>query len=333
MIAANQCHNDDAILEPGEYAFRQEVSGRVFTATVPALVCPVCGEKVIDGPLLLQKEREVAAALAREGPVDGDSFRFMRTTLRLRAADLAALLDVAPETISKWENGKNPVLRTAWLVVAGHGARERRQGSDATPFESGSNPSPRESVRASGFGSMRRRLGGGRRAPRCQGRRPSKRRARQRRSPHARHPTRTSRGAPSCGGGGRSGSHALMRDESPGVLDAGEHVFALHPRVALEDGVHVVARREHPQHVLDRESVAANDRLAAEDGGVDRDAVEEVGHRGLPEDHSAFAPGSPGISPTAGAVACCRSITPTVPARIFTSSQKLHCSTYSALMA
>ena len=85
---------------------------------MPALVCPVCGEKVIDGPLLLQKEREVAAALAREGPIDGDSFRFMRTTLRLRAADLAALLDVTPETISKWENGKNPVLRTAWLVVA-----------------------------------------------------------------------------------------------------------------------------------------------------------------------------------------------------------------------
>lgn len=118
MIARNQCHNDGTILEPGEYAFRKEVSERVFTATVAALVCPVCGEKVIDGKVLLQKEREVAASLAREGPVDGESFRFMRTTLRLRAADLAILLDVTPETISKWENGKNPVLRAAWVVVS-----------------------------------------------------------------------------------------------------------------------------------------------------------------------------------------------------------------------
>ncbi|OGQ17536.1 MAG: hypothetical protein A2138_08355 [Deltaproteobacteria bacterium RBG_16_71_12] len=118
MVAANRCHNDDAILEPGEVAYRQDVSGRTFEATVPARVCPVCGEKVIDGKLLLRKEREVAAILAREGPIDGASFRFMRTTLGLRAADLAALLDITPETISKWENGRNPVLRSAWLVVA-----------------------------------------------------------------------------------------------------------------------------------------------------------------------------------------------------------------------
>ena len=118
MVARNRCHNDDAILEPGGHLFRREVSGRLFTATVPAKVCPLCGEKVIDGKILLQKEHEIAASLAREGPIDGESFRFMRTTLRLRAADLAVLLDVTPETISKWENGKNPVLRTAWLVVA-----------------------------------------------------------------------------------------------------------------------------------------------------------------------------------------------------------------------
>lgn len=118
MIRRNQCHNDEAVLEPGEFTFRKEVSGRLFTATLPALTCPVCGETVVDGKVLLQKEREIGAALAREGPVDGASFRFMRTTLRLRAADLAVLLDVTPETISKWENGRNPVLRTAWLVVA-----------------------------------------------------------------------------------------------------------------------------------------------------------------------------------------------------------------------
>ena len=77
-----------------------------------------------------------------------------------------------------------------------------------------------------------------------------------------------------------------MRDEPARVLHAGEHVFPLHPRVALEDRVHVVACGQHAQHVLHCEAVAADDGLPAEDGGVDRDAVEEVGHRVLQGDHS-----------------------------------------------
>ena len=73
-----------------------------------------------------------------------------------------------------------------------------------------------------------------------------------------------------------------MRDEPSRVLDAGKHVLAVHPGVAVQNGLHIVAGREHAQYVLDRESVAADDGLPAEDGGVDRDAVEEVRHRGTP---------------------------------------------------
>jgi hypothetical protein len=49
------------------------------------------------------------------------------------------------------------------------------------------------------------------------------------------------------------------------VHETGPNVVLLEPRIASEDRVLVVAGGEHPEHVLDRETMAANDRLAAED--------------------------------------------------------------------
>jgi putative zinc finger/helix-turn-helix YgiT family protein len=117
MVATNRCHNDDAVLVKGSYGYHQEVSGRTFTATLHARVCPVCGEKIVAYEDLHPVNLAVAKTLAKEGPIDGPSFRFMRKTLCMKATDLARLLDVTPETISKWENDKTPVLRSAWMVL------------------------------------------------------------------------------------------------------------------------------------------------------------------------------------------------------------------------
>ncbi len=61
------------------------------------------------------------------------------------------------------------------------------------------------------------------------------------------------------------------------VGDAGQDVFPLEPGIAREDGLDVVPRLEHPEHVLDRQTPAPHDRLPAEDLGVDGDTGEEVG--------------------------------------------------------
>jgi transcriptional regulator with XRE-family HTH domain len=42
----------------------------------------------------------------------------MRKALGLRAADLAEMLDVTPETLSRWETGKLPMGRTSWLTLS-----------------------------------------------------------------------------------------------------------------------------------------------------------------------------------------------------------------------
>jgi transcriptional regulator with XRE-family HTH domain len=59
----------------------------------------------------------VARELANLGVRTGEAVRHMRKTLGLRAADLAQLLDLTPETISHWETGKAPISRAAFVAV------------------------------------------------------------------------------------------------------------------------------------------------------------------------------------------------------------------------
>ena len=63
-------------------------------------------------------ERAVAADLAAHGPVSGESFRYMRKVVGLTGGELAWLIGVAFETVSKWETGVREVDRAAWLVMS-----------------------------------------------------------------------------------------------------------------------------------------------------------------------------------------------------------------------
>jgi len=95
-----------------------EVGGRTFKGEVPALECASCGEVVFPLPGLEAFELNAAGELAREGPSNGETFRFMRKAIGMRAVDLAELLDVAPETLSRWENGQRAVDRAAWVALS-----------------------------------------------------------------------------------------------------------------------------------------------------------------------------------------------------------------------
>jgi putative zinc finger/helix-turn-helix YgiT family protein len=90
-----------------------EVGKHLFTAMVPALRCRSCGEISFDGPSLERFELRVAAELARAGEATGEVVRFMRKAVGLRALDLAELLAVTPETVSRWETGKQPMEHRA----------------------------------------------------------------------------------------------------------------------------------------------------------------------------------------------------------------------------
>lgn len=55
---------------------------------------------------------EVAMAMARimdEHKLNGQEIKFLRRAIGLKAVDLADFLDVTPETLSRWENAKEPI--------------------------------------------------------------------------------------------------------------------------------------------------------------------------------------------------------------------------------
>jgi DNA-binding transcriptional regulator YiaG len=62
-------------------------------------------------------ERALVAELAR-GEVGPQGFSFLRRAAGLQASRLAALLDVTPGTVSRWENGRKPRERRAVALAA-----------------------------------------------------------------------------------------------------------------------------------------------------------------------------------------------------------------------
>jgi putative zinc finger/helix-turn-helix YgiT family protein len=109
---------NEGTMQPAERTLRAEVNGHVFIATVMGRRCDACNEGVIDGRDLEQFELAVASALADAGDASGEAFRYARKTLGLTAAELAAVLGVTPESISRWENAKHPIDPMALTIVA-----------------------------------------------------------------------------------------------------------------------------------------------------------------------------------------------------------------------
>lgn len=106
-------------------------AGRKFTATLPAMHCKSCGETFTDATAHEAVERKAGVLVARSGEVNGDTFRFLRLALGLRAVDVANMFDVAPETVSRWEQSVRDVDRLAWTTLATM-AIDRESGTPTT---------------------------------------------------------------------------------------------------------------------------------------------------------------------------------------------------------
>lgn len=95
----------------------RSVAGYTFVADMPASACDKCGESVIDYTSLHLFNLAIAGKLAELGASSGEAFKFMRKAMSMKAADLAALLQVVPETVSRWETGQRNVDYGAMLVL------------------------------------------------------------------------------------------------------------------------------------------------------------------------------------------------------------------------
>lgn len=90
---------------------------------------------------LAEYERRAAVVVLSEAAdIGGNEIRFARKALGLTQARLGTLLDVAPETVSRWETGSETISRVSRLallaVVRDPGALDRLENNQpARPTE------------------------------------------------------------------------------------------------------------------------------------------------------------------------------------------------------
>lgn len=113
-----RCHACKGALEDVLEKVSHDVGARRFEAVLRAQRCASCGEVTFAGPALGRFEAAVARALVDAGAGDGAAVRWIRKAAGIRAVDLAELLGVTPETVSRWENDKHPIDRAAWAALA-----------------------------------------------------------------------------------------------------------------------------------------------------------------------------------------------------------------------
>lgn len=79
--------------------------------------CRECGEIVFDSSEVKRQERLVATGLVERGVRSGRDFQYVRKVAGLKATELAELLDVRPETVSRWERDEVEVPRVVAFTL------------------------------------------------------------------------------------------------------------------------------------------------------------------------------------------------------------------------
>jgi len=133
MTSNHPCEECGAQLHQGSYVKRTRV-GR-YRVEDDSQTVPIC---VKDHPELTIEDlagyerRAAVVVLSEAADVGGAEIRFARKSLGLTQARLAALMDVAPETVSRWETGSEAMSRVSRLallaIVVGFDSRRMAEG-------------------------------------------------------------------------------------------------------------------------------------------------------------------------------------------------------------
>jgi len=109
-----------------------KIAGHKFCSNdIAGFRCTNCGAEYLTHEGLNGFERRVAEYLVKAGEQSGEAIKFMRKVIGLKAIDFAKMLNVTPETISRWENKQRLIDRAA-LVVLQSLVRDALEGTNRT---------------------------------------------------------------------------------------------------------------------------------------------------------------------------------------------------------
>lgn len=96
----------------------EEAMPGVVLLGVEVTKCLQCGNREVAIPHLDALLKLIAETIVKKpGRLTGNEVRFVRSYLELSGMELAELMDATPATVSRWENNKTPVGRTADLLL------------------------------------------------------------------------------------------------------------------------------------------------------------------------------------------------------------------------
>lgn len=79
--------------------------------------CSACGETLVSNDEATRQELALAAGLVARGVRAGNEFKLVRKAAGLMATEVAELLDVRPETVSRWERGEVEIPRAVAFAL------------------------------------------------------------------------------------------------------------------------------------------------------------------------------------------------------------------------
>ncbi len=94
----------------GPYKYTESGLPNLTLHGIDQYSCPKCGETAVAIPRPVELHRLIARAIIRKaGRLHGREVRFLRTHLEWTGAELAQHLGVTPESVSRWENDREPI--------------------------------------------------------------------------------------------------------------------------------------------------------------------------------------------------------------------------------
>ena len=109
VLPDNACHECRTMMRERRATLKLPVNGEVISVpAMPHLACPKCHEVVLRFDEARQLHQGALAIYRRKhGLLSADELRAIRERLGLTQGDLARLLKLGKNTLSRWEAGRN----------------------------------------------------------------------------------------------------------------------------------------------------------------------------------------------------------------------------------
>jgi putative transcriptional regulator len=122
METQNKCHscgNQNVEVSSGQsYHFRESGLDNVFLLNIGMLHCPDCESDVISIPSPTQLLNCISEAIILSPSLlSGQEVRFLRKNLHLKIDEFARIIGVDRVTVSRWENGHQPVTKSSDRLI------------------------------------------------------------------------------------------------------------------------------------------------------------------------------------------------------------------------